>query len=155
MTVHTFLFQEGLWIVKGVYFDDRGHPVSLEGKTRITHFPGLWVNEGAMELKAGETSLLIHNRYEITPPEEGGSLMAWKSFNPAVGPLSGQFIIVDDAVLSTCRSEGGEFSGSEFFLKIDDGQYRNRGVFLKDGGRISSWSVELQRTADGPFPESV
>lgn len=155
MKAHTFLFQEGLWTAEGTYFDDRDRPLPLEGKTRVTHLPGLWVNEGTMELKAEGRSLLIHNRYEITPFEKGCSLTTWTSFNPALGELRGLFIVVGDAMISTGLSENGFFSGSDFLLKIHDSHYLNRGTFLKGQEKLSSWAVELRRIKDSPFPESV
>jgi len=155
MKTHTFLFREGLWSVEGVYFDDGGRPIPLEGKTRVTHLPGLWVNEGAMELKSGEVPIVVHNRYEVTPFEEGRSTTLWKSSNPAVGELNGSFILVDDAILSVCRSGDGLFGGSEFMLRVNDEQYLNRGAFLRENEKLSSWSVTLRKIKDGPFPESV
>jgi hypothetical protein len=155
MVQHTFLFQEGLWIAGGAYFDDRDNALPLEGKTRVTHLEGLWINEGAMELKSGAGALIIHNRYEIIPFPEGGAVTAWKSSNPAAGLLLGRFVIVENAILSACRSEKGDFSGSEFLLKINDAHYVNRGVFLRGDAKLSSWAVELKRVKDGPFPESL
>jgi len=155
VTAHTFLFQEGLWTVEGTYFDDSGRPLPLEGKTRVTHFPGLWVSEGAMELKSEGNSLLIHNRYEIIPFEASSPLTTWKSSHPALGELLGLFIVVGDAIISTCLSENGSFSGSDFLLKINDSQYLNRGTFLKGREKLSSWTLELRKIKEGPFPESV
>jgi len=155
MKTHSFLFREGLWSVEGVYFDDSGRSIPLEGKTRVTHLPRLWVNEGALELKPAEGSIVIHSRYEVTPFEEGLSTTSWKSSNPAVGELTGSFILVDDAILSVCRSGDGLFGGSEFILRVDDEQYLNRGAFLRKNERLSSWSVILRKIKDGPFPESV
>jgi hypothetical protein len=155
MAVHTYLFREGLWTAEGRYYDDSNRPIPLEGKTRITHQTGLWVNEGAMEIKTGDPPTLIHTRYEIIPFEEGRPITTWKSFNPAAGDLFGQFVIVEEAILSTCRSENDEFSGAEFLLKISDGEYLNRGIFLKGEVKLSSWAVKLRRIKDGPFPGSV
>lgn len=155
MTKHTFLFQEGLWVAGGFYLDYRDRPLPLEGKTRVSHLDGLWVNEGAMELKTGDDSLIIHNRYEIIPFKKGAAITTWKSSNPAAGLLLGRFVVVEDAILSVCLSENGDFSGSEFLLKISDDHYLNRGIFLKGDEKLSSWAVELKKIKDGPFPESL
>jgi len=154
-TRHTFLFHEGLWAAGGFYFDYRERPLPLEGKTRVSHLEGLWVNEGAMELKTGDDFLIIHNRYEIIPFKEGSAMTTWKSSNPAAGLLLGRFFIVEDAILSACLSECGDFSGSEFLLKISDEHYLNRGIFLRGDEKLSSWTVDLKKIKDGPFPESL
>jgi len=155
MVQHTFLFQEGLWIAGGLYFDDRDRSLPLEGKTRVTHLQGLWINEGAMELKSGADSVIIHNRYEIIPFEEDSAMTTWKSSNPATGPLLGRFVLVENAILSACRSESGNFTGSEFLLKLSDEHYLNRGVFFRGEEKLSSWSVELRKAKDSPFPTSL
>lgn len=155
MVQHTFLFQEGLWAVWGVYFDDRERPLPLKGKTRVTHLNGLWINEGALELTSGADSVIIHNRCEIIPFEEGRAATTWKSINPAAGLLLGRFVLVENAILSICRSGSGDFSGSEFLMKLGGGHYLNRGVFFRGDEKLSSWAVELKKLKDGPFPESL
>jgi len=137
------------------YFDDSGRSIPLEGKTRVTHLHRLWVNEGALELKPAEGSIVIHSRYEVTPFEEGLSTTSWKSSNPAVGELTGSFILVDDAILSVCRSGDGLFGGSEFILRVDDEQYLNRGAFLRKTKGFPPGLSCCERLKDGPFPESV
>lgn len=144
---HTFLFQEGIWIAQGHYFDDMDRALPLEGMTRIMHLEALWINEGEMEIKAGDNPITMYNRYEIIPFREGGNETTWESLNPDIGTLLGRFVIVDDAIISTCRSQSGGFSGSEFLLKVSDTHYKNRGVLLKGHDKLSSWSVDLRKTS--------
>jgi hypothetical protein len=59
----------------------------------------------------------------------------------------GQFIVVDDTIISTCHSENGEYTGTEFHLKVSDVHYKNRGILLKGNGKLSSWSVDLQKSS--------
>ena len=144
---HTFLFQEGVWIARGHYFDDMERMLRLEGTVRITHLEGLWLNEGEVEIKMGENPIKIHNRYEIIPPEEGTNQTTWTSVNPALGILLGYVDIVEDTIISTCRSEKGEYIGAEFHLRVSDTYYKNRGVLLKGNDKLSSWSVDLQKSS--------
>ena len=144
---HTFLFQEGIWIARGYYFDDKDHALPLEGTSGITHAEGLWINVGEMEIKAGDTSIKFSNRYEIVPLEEGKSQTTWESLNPDLGTLLGRFIIVDDTLLSTCHAKSGGYAGMEFFLKVSDTHYKNRGGFLKGNDTLSSWSMDLRKAS--------
>ena len=143
---HTFLFMEGVWIARGHYFDDTDRALPLEGMTRITHTEKLWLNEGEMEIKAGDKPIKICNRYEIVPFKEGRYITTWESLNADLGTLLGRFVIVDDAIISTCRSKTGEYTGTELFLKVSDMHYKNRGVLLKGSDKLSSWSIDLRRS---------
>jgi hypothetical protein len=144
---HTFLFQEGIWIARGFYCDDKDRALPLEGMTRITHMEGLWINEGEMEITAGDKPIKFSNRYEIVPLEEGKSHTTWESLNPDLGILLGRFAIVDDTIISTCRSRSSDYTGTEFLIKMSDTHYKNRGVLLKGNDKLSSWSVDLQKTS--------
>ncbi|MEN6320507.1 MAG: hypothetical protein ABFD82_17350 [Syntrophaceae bacterium] len=142
---HTFLFQEGYWNAKGHYFDDTDRPLPLVGTTRITHLDGLWINEGEMEINTGDQSIKIYNRYEIVPFREGKNQTTWKSLNPDLGTLLGRFVIVDDTILSTCSTKSGGYTGTEFFLRVTETHYKNRGVLFKENDILSSWSVDLRK----------
>ena len=143
---HTFLFMEGTWIAQGHYFDDADRALPLEGMTRVTHTDKLWLNEGEMEIKAGDKPIKIYNRYEIVPFKEGSYVTTWESLNPDLGTLLGRFLVVDDTIISTCCSKTGEYIGAEFHLKVSDVHYKNRGVFFKKSDKLSSWSIDMQRS---------
>ena len=142
---HTFLFQEGFWSARGYYFDDMDRALTLEGITRITHMEDLWINEGEMAINTGDKPVKIYNRYEIVPFREGKYQTVWESTNPDLGTLLGQFVIVDDAILSTCCAKSGVYTGAEFLLKIHNDHYQNRGVLFKGKDILSSWRVDLRK----------
>ncbi|MGZ3648958.1 MAG: hypothetical protein ACXU9G_08025 [Syntrophales bacterium] len=144
---HTFLLQEGVWIARGHYFDDMERILPLEGMVTITHLEGLWLNEGEAEIKMGENTVDIHSRYEIIPFEEGKRQTTWKSVNPDLGILLGRSIIVADTIMSTYRSEKGEYTGAEFHIQVSDVRYKNRGILLKGNDKLSSWSVDLKKSS--------
>jgi hypothetical protein len=143
---HTFLFQEGFWNARGYYFDDMNRAFALEGITRITHIEDLWINEGEMAINTGDKPVKIYTRYEIVPFSEGKNQTAWESTNPDLGTLLGQFVLVDDVIISTCHAKSGVYTGAEFLLKISNTHYQNRGVFFKGNDKLSSWRVDLRKT---------
>ncbi len=101
-----------------------------------------------MKLKLEDRAIGIVNDYEITPFEEGRESTEWKSFNPSLGYLYGQFVIVGDSILSICRSKDGTYRATEFLLKVADDQYKNRGAFFKEDRKVSSWEVDLKRVQE-------
>ena len=141
---HTYLFQEGLWVAKGVYIDERGNDSSVEGEARISHVDDMWVNEAWMKM-LGHDPLVFQNRYEIIPFDPGRDFTSWASSSPTLGTFLGMFIVVEDSILSTYRSKDRKYSGTEYLRKIDDVLYWNRGALMDSDKKLSSWVIELRK----------
>src|SRR3972149_5195449 len=139
---HTFLMEEGYWMAAGEFFDHNGNSIPVEGSARVTHGKELWRSQGVMRLD-GQTE--IENNYEIRPFEEGKDYTGWTSSHPALGKLTGLFVIVDDSIISTISSEDGQISGIEYMVKVSDYHYRSRGFIFRNGEKVSSWAAELVR----------
>jgi len=144
MIYHTFLFDENIWVVKGVYIDDQGRYHAVAGENRITHAGNLWIIDSRMHLE-GNHEVEFRNRYEVEPLERKQELTDWISENPALGRMKGRFIIVDDSILALFSSPDGVFQGTEYLRLIDDDLYWSRGSLLKESRKISSWAVELRK----------
>lgn len=143
---HTFLFREGLWVVKGEYTGGDGSTVGMEGETRTLHTRSSWVTEGFVRLLMKDAPVQFDNRYEIVPFENDKSYTTWKSFNPSLGNFSGRFVVVDDTLISTFTSKDNEYSGAEILVQISDTHYRSRGFVFKGNEKMSSWSADLMST---------
>lgn len=137
---HTYLFKEGMWMVRGTYFDVHNNKIPVEGKTTVTHPAGAWIKEGYMKLLDG-SGHEIKNRYEITPFK--GDYTNWKSSNPVLGTLHGKYMVVGDTILSTFTSENGEYHGIESNVKVSDNIYKCRGFTFGSSNKLSSWATEL------------
>lgn len=141
---HTYLFEEGKWIAKGVYFDEKGESVHVEGETMIVHTDEFWINNGSMKILT-DFPVEFFNRYEITPFINGNEITDWKSFNPALGELKGKFLIIQDSIMSKYVSADGQYTGFEYIRKIDDLTYENRGFAFRNDEKLSSWAVQLKK----------
>lgn len=142
---HTFLVKEGLWVVRGFYYNDCDEALTLKGETTVSHYEGLWVREDEMVVTVRGRDVAITHRYTIQPFGVSQGLTTWESFHADIGMLRGVFVVVDDAIISTCMSEVGGYSGSETFVQVDDIRYRSRGVLLQGQKKLSSWSVGMQK----------
>ncbi|HEY4706176.1 MAG TPA: hypothetical protein VII64_01870 [Thermodesulfobacteriota bacterium] len=138
---HTFLMEEGYWMATGEFFDQFGEAIPVEGSARVTHGKEFWRSQGVMRLNGQE----IENNYEIRPFEEGKDYTGWTATNPALGKLTGLFVIVDDSIISTISSEDGQISGIEYMVRVSDYHYRSRGFIFRNGEKVSSWAAELVR----------
>jgi hypothetical protein len=142
---HTFLFQEGLWLAEGIYYDENAHPLPFSGFAEITHTGGIWINRNRMDIRAGG-EITIENNYLIKPFPEGGDSTTWESENPVIGLLLGKFYVVGDSIISTCTSQRGTYSGTEFLVWKSPSDYISRGVFCDGTRKLSSWTVDLKKT---------
>jgi hypothetical protein len=118
---------------------------SLAGETRITHHPDVWLNEGQMIIEMDGKKVEIENRYRVIPFSAGSDFTAWESFNPSLGMLRGHFIIIGNAILSSCTSIDTQYTGTEFLLQDAADRYINRGTLFSSSGKISSWALTLIR----------
>lgn len=142
--IHTYLFKAGLWHADGEYFDEGGREYPVEGESRITHRNALWYNENEMKI-FGSQDIAFSNYYEIVPFHEGRDVTLWTSENDALGKLSGQFVLVRDAILSLYRSENAQYTGAEYLLRVSDTIYRNWGTLFCGQDKLSSWMIRLSR----------
>jgi len=143
---HTLFFQEWTWDSRGEYMDDTGQILPFTGISRTFHENDLWFHEGKMTLTpAGGPPVAVESRLEIVPFEKGKPTTPWTALNPGLGILAGRFTVIHEAILSSCRSENGLFSGCETFLRIDGDTYHNWGTLFREKERISSWTLRLRR----------
>lgn len=141
---HAYLFKPGLWRADGEYFDGGGVAYPVEGESRITHRNALWYNESEMKISGGD-DFAFSNYYEIVPFRENRDATLWTSANDTLGKLSGQFVLVGDAILSFFRSDNAEYTGTEYLLRISDIVYRNWGTLFCGREKLSSWMIRLNR----------
>jgi len=93
----------------------------------------------------------FQNAYEIEPFEIDRESTSWISHNPALGELFGNFIVIDDSILSVYATKNGEFTVTEYLRQVNEHSYRNRGALMKGNDRISSWAVELEKARGDGF----
>lgn len=139
---HTFLFTEGVWITRGVYYDENNNRLSVEGRSEITHKKKLWLNKSIMTL-SGDEPVEIRNDYEIAPFVN--NVAGWQSVNPRLGTLIGRFAVIEDSILSLYSAGSGEFFGSESLTQVSEFEYTGKGVLYGVAGKIYSWSVRLEK----------
>jgi len=140
---HSYLFKEGLWIVKGTYTGETGAAVEMEGESRTLHRSSLWVTEGYVRLLAPGAPVQFESRYEIVPFEKGKNHTSWKSSNPVTGSFSGKFVEIDDTLISTFASAGNEYSGAEILIQSSETHYRSRGFVFNGDRQMASWAADL------------
>lgn len=144
---HTYLFREGLWVVKGEYTDKDGSTVNMEGESRTLHTPSTWVNEGYIRLFMKDSPVQLDNRYEIVPFDKNKPHTSWRSFNPVLGVFTGKFVAVEETLISTFSSKDNEYSGAEVLIQLSETHYRSRGFVFKRDERMSSWVADLVSTS--------
>lgn len=141
---HTFLLEPGNWLSSGMLWNENEEKVPIAGHANVEHHEGKWFNHSTMRLLT-DPPVEMKSEYEINPIPENKSSTTWTSLNPALGKIEGTFVVIGDSILSTYRSENGEYTGSEYFLKEDDTTYQAKGVLFKDAVKVSSWDTILTK----------
>jgi len=144
MEEHTFLVREGVWRAEGGYFDGMGKRTEVEGEAEIRHYPGQWISASVMRTRAPRP-VESRSAYEIVPFARGNIATPWISQSPNLGSLSGRFLLLGDAILSSWESATGKFRGSETMLMRGERHYSARGALFDGGKLMSAWAVELKR----------
>ena len=139
---HTYLFRPGRWRAEGTYYDEADRALPLTGWSEVLRTQQQWTLDGALEVQL-PTPLRFTNRYQLRETNFPQTL-AWESYNPALGPLTGTFEVVGPNLLSQYRSSDGVYSGFEILTLQADGSYQNTGLSLKSGRRMSAWTALLR-----------
>lgn len=141
---HTYLLQEGRWRTAGSFTNEQGESLAVTGESVISHGDLVWSVESTMTLSADQ-EVAFHNDYEVAPISDGGDTTTWSSDNPALGRLSGNFLIIGDRILSAYQSEDGRHRGAECLWRVDEDNYGGIGALFCGKQRLSSWEVRLIR----------
>ena len=141
---HTYLFEQGSWHASGIYVDENGIHFTLEGQASVSHGDTAWKICGTMRVLS-DPPAEFQNVYEIEPFDPKGDSTRWSSQNPALGELRGNFVVIDDSILSVYTTQNNDYTGTEYVQQISEDHYINRGVLMKEDVKISSWSVDLKR----------
>lgn len=139
---HTYLFRPGRWRAEGTYYDEADRALPLTGWSEVLRTQQQWTLDGALEVQL-PTPLRFTNRYQLRETNFPQTL-AWESYNPALGTLTGTFEVVGPNLLSQYRSSDGVYSGFEILTLQADGSYQNTGLSLKSGRRMSAWTALLR-----------
>ncbi|MCI0653093.1 MAG: hypothetical protein L0Y38_03600 [Methylococcaceae bacterium] len=146
---HRYLFDESVWLVSGVYINERSLSVDVEGESVIRHRNGCWFNEVTMELKAEASAeyrnLQYKTVYEYTPIESERESSVWHASNDLLGRLHGMLVFVDDTILSSYQSTNGSIRGMETLRIISEYEYQCRGALFEAGKRSSSWILRYAK----------
>jgi len=141
---HTFLQSEGVWIARGTFWDSSGAQFPATGKSAMTHRKDEWVLEGSMVVSS-EPVRTFHNRYLIEPFGIGARTTSWRSENPKMGALLGDFVLVGDTIFSRFVCAYGRHSGIESLRKIGECEYEARGAAFEGSLILSSWAMNVIR----------
>jgi len=142
---HTFLFEQGEWTANGNYSDEKNRRLPATGTSKITHAENHWIHQSSLTMFSLTGLVAVENRYVVKPFDEGKECTRFRAENPGLGRLSGSIVVVGDSVLAVSSSDDGSIAAVEYFRRLSDTLYENRGFLLKRDEKVSSWDLELHR----------
>jgi len=143
---HTWLFEPGTWSAAGRFWDKGEFERAGHGTSIVRHEGAIWEIEGGMEIPS-EPPLRFQNTYRIAAPRADARVIPWHSENPAIGALTGVFVVLGDTIVSSFQSGDGTSVGNEHMRLLAPERYQARRLFLASGAVVSAWSMELMREA--------
>jgi hypothetical protein len=141
---HTWLFEPGTWSAAGSFWDKGEVERAGRGSSIVRHTGASWEIEGSMEI-LGDPPLRFENNYRMAAPGGRARVVPWQSENPALGTLTGVFVVLGDTIMSSFQSSDGSSLGGEHMRQLAPDRYQARGLFLRSGAVVSTWSMELVR----------
>ncbi|MGH8556592.1 MAG: hypothetical protein ACRESZ_03840 [Methylococcales bacterium] len=146
---HTFLFDESIWLISGLYINEKSVPVDVEGNSVISHRDGRWLNEVSIELKTEDNREYRDRQYktvfEYAPIESTLEPSAWHASNVLLGRLHGVLVFVDDTILSSYQTSNGNIRGLETMRRISETEYQCRGALMEGETKSSSWVLRYDK----------
>ena len=85
--------------------------------------------------------------YSIDLPGRDASTLQWTAENAMLGKLVGVFSVVGNSILSIFHSADGSYQGTEHLALVDADNYRACAMLLFNNRKLSSWNVQLTRSA--------
>lgn len=137
MNEHTFLLREGRWQISGSTIDVAGNPNVMIGYAIVSRNGDQWV----VDEELNENT----SRFALAPIGEDRNATSFTGMDGITGEVNGTFAFFEDMILSTYRSDDGQYNASEVFLRRAEDQYEVRGALFLHGGHVSSWSLTLTR----------
>jgi hypothetical protein len=135
---HTYLLRPGRWEISGSTIDVAGNPNFMIGFAVVTHEESWTIEEQLNENPS---------RYSVTPPAPGEHAAIFNGHHAILGNVQGGFALFDDIIVSTYRSDDGQYVSSEVFRRIEDDNYECKGALYLNGGHVSSWTLLLHRAS--------
>ncbi|MCI0653379.1 MAG: hypothetical protein L0Y39_02715 [Methylococcaceae bacterium] len=146
---HSFPFDESIWLVSGLYINEKSVSVDVEGNSVISHRDGRWLNELSIELKTEDNREYRNCQYktvfEYTPIESTLEPSVWHASNVLLGRLHGVLVFVDDTIFSSYQTSNGNIRGLETMRRISEFEYQCRGALMEGGKRSSSWILRYDK----------
>ena len=141
---HTYILEEGLWILEGFYFDNNKTSTKVGGSVEIIHQEENWILKAQIIDQVSGNTFINYSK-EINPFKEKAVSSKWRSNIEFVGEFTGRYMIADDYLVSVFETESKNISGTEYAQKIGDNFYRDKGVVVVGKNEMISWNVDLKR----------
>lgn len=114
----------------------------MTGTFAVIHEAEVWLTRSRLTLH-GTAPRAYANDGWVVPFPKGQNVTSWRGDHTSFGELRGTFTLVEDSVLSSFSSREGRYAGTEYLLRVLEGEYSSRGAVLQAGVRVASWRVEL------------
>lgn len=128
----TYLLKPGRWEITGSTVDVAGNPNALIGYASVIHGESWDVEE-----QLNENASL----YDVRPLGHGMPATTFTGTHAIMGPVQGAYAFFENMILSTYRSDSGDYLATEVYRQVREDCYEVCGALFLHGGHVSSWSL--------------
>ena len=140
---HTLIFQPATWNISGVLFTTEDKLLHCSGKCQIIH-EKVW--NVYLEINSeNDPQFTIKQSLEIENPDILKSGLSYIAEHSRLGKIIGRYMISDDHIISVFESSGKSYSATEYFKRVSDQFYKNRGIIFEGESKFLSWSLDYKR----------
>lgn len=148
--IHTYLFLPAVWWAEGYYLDQKNQKIMVEGTLTVIHEGDMWACESLISIVSEKENSRYRQQEDkdtqlIIPFEAGANHTIWRSSNPSPTRFKGQFVLLEDTILSTALTHNSRINSVESFSKITEKHYHNCGALFEGETKTSSWVLELHK----------
>jgi len=133
----SYLLKPGRWEITGSTVDVAGNPNALIGYATVIHGDRGWDVQEQLNENA--------SRHDVRPLGNGMPATTFTGTHAIMGPVQGAYAFFEDLIVSTYRSDDGDYAATEVYRQVDENRYEVRGALFLHGGHVSSWSLTLVR----------
>lgn len=134
------LLNPAQWKGSGAFWDENGNKMAGNAHLHVSHGEENWAIESNLAVVNGPSFKSV---YSLAPVGADDWRVTWEAQNEALGQLMGEFLVLDETVLSRFTTPGGTARGVECLSRVSAKEIRWSGALYVDGRLAGGWEVKL------------
>lgn len=141
---HSFIFDEGHWILEGIYKDEHENECKMQSDIIVEHNKNNWLVDTILSINI-ERELKFNIKQSIQPWHIASKSTRWTSQHPTLGQTYGKLSVLGDTILSQFETADKIYKGAEFTVQYRTDMYKISGILAEQMKIVGSWNAILTK----------